>query len=131
MTTAKYYTPSHRTIHENGVTPNIVATLTPGQEETLARWFRRDSASPAEKKKLESFRDPQLTRAVDAMKGALVYSGTEAGGAKKDPKPAAGKQMAKGEKVPFEKPADDKKSAEKPTSQAPAKGETEPASAVE
>lgn len=138
MTTAKYYTPSHRTIHENGVTPNIVATLTPSQEETLARWFRRDSASPAEKKKLESFRDPQLTRAVDAMKGALVYSGTEAGKAKKDPKPAAGKQKTKGdpqkpksEKAPVEKPADDKKPAEKPIPQAPAIEKTEPASAVE
>ena len=115
-----------------------MATLTPSQEETLARWFRRDSASPAEKKKLESFRDPQLTRAVDAMKGALVYSGTEAGKAKKDPKPAAGKQKTKGdpqkpkgEKAPVEKPADDKKPAEKPTSQAPAIEKTGPASAVE
>lgn len=74
MTTAKYYTPSHRTIHENGVVPNIVATLTPAQEEMLARWFSRDTLGPAERKNAETFRDPQLIRAVDAMKGALVYS---------------------------------------------------------
>jgi carboxyl-terminal processing protease len=74
MTTAKYYTPSHRTIHENGVVPNIVATMTPAQEEGLARWFNRDTISPEDRKQAEKFRDPQLIRAVDAMKGALVYS---------------------------------------------------------
>ncbi|MDF1741028.1 MAG: S41 family peptidase [Verrucomicrobiales bacterium] len=75
MTTAKYYTPSsHRTIHENGVIPNIVATLTPAQEQDLIRWFSRDTMSPAQRKEAEKFRDPQVVRAIDAMKGALVYS---------------------------------------------------------
>ncbi len=74
MTTAKYYTPSHRTIHENGVDPNIVATLTPAQEKQLGEWFSRHTMSPENRKKAEQFEDPQLTRAVDAMKGALVYS---------------------------------------------------------
>ncbi len=81
MTTAKYYTPrSHSTIHENGVKPNIVATLTPSQEEALAEWFSRDSLSPEEQKKMENFVDLQLVRAVDAMKGALVYSSIKQGG---------------------------------------------------
>lgn len=79
MTTAKYYTPSHRTIHENGVVPNIVATLTPAQEADLAQWFSRDTLPPDERKKIERFRDPQLIRAVDAMKGALVYSSIQSG----------------------------------------------------
>lgn len=74
MTTAKYYTPSHRTIHENGVIPNIVSTLTPEQERNLMKWFNREGLAPAERKKVERFRDPQLVRAVDAMKGALVYA---------------------------------------------------------
>ncbi len=74
MTTAKYYTPSHRTIHENGVIPNIVAPLTPTQEKGLADWFTRDTMAPDQRKRVENFQDPQLTRAVDAMKGALVYS---------------------------------------------------------
>ncbi|MEZ5430322.1 MAG: S41 family peptidase [Verrucomicrobiales bacterium] len=43
MTTAKYYTPSHRTIHENGVIPNISAPLTPVEEGQMNRWFQRDS----------------------------------------------------------------------------------------
>lgn len=76
MTTAKYYTPSHRTIHENGVIPNIVATLTPAQEQQLAKWFSRDTLPPEERQQIENFSDPQLVRAVDAMKGALVYAKT-------------------------------------------------------
>ncbi len=78
MTTAKYYTPSKRTIHENGVVPNIVAPLTPAQEQQLGEWFSRSTLPPEERKKVESFTDPQLVRAVDAMKGALVYGRTPA-----------------------------------------------------
>lgn len=74
LTTAKYYTPSHRTIHENGVEPNIVAPLTPAQEEQVARWFSRDTLPEQERKRIDSYLDPQLERAIDAMKGALVYS---------------------------------------------------------
>lgn len=80
MTTAKYYTPSHRTIHENGVVPNIVAPLTPSEERALVTWFSRDTLGAEERKKAEKFTDPQLTRAVDAMKGALVYSDIREGG---------------------------------------------------
>ncbi len=78
MTTAKYYTPSHRTIHENGVVPNIVAPLTPAQEQQLGEWFSRSTLPPEERKKVESYTDFQLVRAVDAMKGALVYARTPA-----------------------------------------------------
>jgi carboxyl-terminal processing protease len=85
LTTAKYYTPSHRTIHENGVIPNIVASLTPKEEEQLVRWFNRESADPEERKKIESFQDLQLIRAVDAMKGALVYTNLKNGRAKPEP----------------------------------------------
>ncbi len=88
MTTAKYYTPSHRTIHENGVIPNIIATLTPAEEANLAQWFGRDTLPPAERKKVERFQDPQLIRAVDAMKGALVYSSIQGGGEATPPAPA-------------------------------------------
>ncbi len=74
MTTAKYYTPSHRTIHENGVTPDIVATLTPTEEAQLMRWFRRNSLSSKEMKELsKAFTDHQLVRAVDALKGAMLF----------------------------------------------------------
>ncbi len=74
LTTARYYTPSKRTIHENGVHPNIVATLTPGEENNLMMWFRRETLPPTERKKVDAWNDRQLARAVDALKGALVYA---------------------------------------------------------
>jgi len=73
LTTAKYYTPSRKTIHENGVTPNIIVSLTPAEERQLTRWRRRDELDEEAQKQLEKFSDRQLTRAVDALKGALVY----------------------------------------------------------
>ena len=93
MTTAKYYTPSHRTIHENGVIPNIVATVTPAQERGLLEWFNREQRSPQERKRIERFIDSQLIRAVDAMKGALIYSQLRNGTKKADTeKPAPEKK---------------------------------------
>lgn len=74
LTTAKYYTPSKRTIHENGVEPDIVATLTPPEEQQLHTWFRRDILEPNEKERIEQWKDRQLSRAVDALKGVLVYT---------------------------------------------------------
>lgn len=74
MTTAKYYTPSHRTIHENGVVPNIVSSLTPDEEADLNRWFRRKSLNADSRRKIKNFEDRQLVRAVDSMKAALVYA---------------------------------------------------------
>ena len=35
LTTAKYYTPSHKVIHEKGITPDIVIPLTPEETEAL------------------------------------------------------------------------------------------------
>ena len=106
MTTAKYYTPSKRTIHENGVIPNIVASITPDEEKQLMRWWTRDRLPPAERKELEeNFEDRQLTRAIDAMKGALIYTGA-------DENASADSKLTKWEKPreePKPKPAPEKK----------------------
>ncbi|MEZ5299446.1 MAG: S41 family peptidase [Verrucomicrobiales bacterium] len=78
LTTAKYYTPSKKTIHEKGIRPNIVATLTPDEAKDLARWRNRENMEPKERAKLErDFRDRQLERAADALKAVLVYQGLE------------------------------------------------------
>jgi carboxyl-terminal processing protease len=76
LTTAKYYTPSHNVIHEHGVTPNIHATLTPDEERLLLLSRREDQIllSDDDKRDLASFRDPQLDRAVDALKGVMIYA---------------------------------------------------------
>jgi len=69
LTTAKYYTPGRQLIHGHGVAPTIRATLTPDQEFRLLR-ARRDHQAYTP----ESIRgDPQLSRAIDALDGMLLY----------------------------------------------------------
>jgi carboxyl-terminal processing protease len=70
LTTAKYFTPARQMIHEHGVSPHIRASLEPEQEVELIR-ARRDRTSSAKSiSNLE--RDPQLSRAVDALGGVIV-----------------------------------------------------------
>jgi carboxyl-terminal processing protease len=74
LTTAKYYTPSKQVIHEHGVTPTIRATLTSDQERLLMTQRNEDSLSEAQRKELQNFHDTQLERAVDALKGVMIYA---------------------------------------------------------
>lgn len=74
LTTAKYYTPSKQVIHEHGVAPTIRATLTPDQERMLMLQRREESSGEQDRKELAAFRDPQLDRAVDALKGVMIYA---------------------------------------------------------
>ncbi len=85
LTTAKYYTPSKQVIHEKGVAPQIRATMTPEQERLLFIQ-RREYLGPEEEELLSDFRDTQLERAVDALRGAVLYS--EASGKPAEPPPA-------------------------------------------
>ena len=81
LTTAKYYTPSKQVIHEHGVEPTIRATLTTEQERVLLAQRRDDATGEADRKD-STFHDPQLERAVDALKGVMIYA-EKTGGAKK------------------------------------------------
>jgi carboxyl-terminal processing protease len=74
LTTAKYYTPSKQVIHEKGVTPNIKASLTADQERALLLRHRDGLLSPDEQKFVNDQKDPQMDRAVDALKGAMIYN---------------------------------------------------------
>jgi carboxyl-terminal processing protease len=74
LTTAKYYTPGKQVIHEKGVTPNIKASLTADQERALLLRHRDGLLSPDEQKFVNDQKDPQLDRAVDALKGAMIYN---------------------------------------------------------
>jgi|UniRef100_UPI003783A01E carboxyl-terminal processing protease len=73
LTTAKYYTPSHRTIHESGVEPNIVAALTSEEESRVAKWRMTHGTGEAAALELANLGDRQLERAVDSLKGVLVF----------------------------------------------------------
>ena len=74
LTTAKYYTPSKQVIHEKGVSPNIESILTPEQERALYVQRREESLTDADQKDPGGFRDTQLERAVDALKGVMIYA---------------------------------------------------------
>src|SRR5213595_2945627 len=73
FTTAKYYTPSKQVIHGNGVTPNIRVPITAEQERSLFA-LRSENVKPDEEKNLIKTKDPQMLRAIDALKGVIIYA---------------------------------------------------------
>ena len=74
LTTAKYYTPGKQMIHEKGITPNIQAALTPDQDRALLLRRRERPLTSEEQKLVNEQRDSQLDRAIDALKGVMIYS---------------------------------------------------------
>jgi carboxyl-terminal processing protease len=77
LTTAKYYTPSHRVIHEHGIIPDIYVPMT---DEQKAAMILKSSPGGLEaldapdRQRAEETRDIQLDRAEDLLKGLLIYS---------------------------------------------------------
>jgi carboxyl-terminal processing protease len=73
FTTAKYYTPSKQVIHGNGVTPNIRVPVSAEQERSLFA-ARSENVKPEDEKNLIKSKDPQMLRAIDALKGVMIYA---------------------------------------------------------
>jgi carboxyl-terminal processing protease len=78
FTTAKYYTPGKQVIHGNGVAPNIRVPMTAEQERTLFS-LRSSDVKPEDEKNLIKSKDPQMLRAIDALKGVMIYVHQNAG----------------------------------------------------
>jgi carboxyl-terminal processing protease len=74
FTTAKYYTPSKQVIQGNGVTPNIRVALTAEQERSLFVLRSAGNMKPEDEKNIIKARDPQMLRAIDALKGVMIYA---------------------------------------------------------
>ncbi len=77
LTTAKYYTPSHKVIHEKGITPDIAVSMT--DEEMRDVFLKRtpggiESLPEKDQERIRNARDPQLERALDVLKGISLYS---------------------------------------------------------
>src|SRR5213595_1170531 len=79
FTTAKYYTPSKQVIHGNGVTPNIAVPMSTEQEKALFISRNSDTKTEDEKTQIRT-RDPQMLRAIDALKGVMIYAQQNVGG---------------------------------------------------
>lgn len=74
FTTAKYYTPSKQVIQGNGVTPNIRVAMTAEQERSLFALRNTGNMKPEDDKGIIKARDPQMLRAIDALKGVMIYA---------------------------------------------------------
>jgi carboxyl-terminal processing protease len=73
LTTAKYYTPSHKVIHEKGITPNIVVPISEETERKLLEQRSRLSLPPVEgEAPAPKVPDEQLDRALDMIKGVKL-----------------------------------------------------------
>jgi carboxyl-terminal processing protease len=82
LTTAKYYTPSHKVIHEKGITPDIVVPMS--EEDTQAVFLKRtpglaDSLEPDQRERIAKVHDVQLEQAMDLLKGITLFTRREAG----------------------------------------------------
>jgi carboxyl-terminal processing protease len=77
LTTAKYYTPSHKVIHEHGIKPDIEVLLSEEDERKLLEQRLRAHLPPAEDAAAERtppIADLQLDRAVDVLKGVKLFA---------------------------------------------------------
>src|SRR5437667_1433946 len=74
FTTAKYYTPSKQIIQGNGVTPNIRVVMTPDQERALFAFRSAENVKPEDEKNIIKTKDTQMLRAIDALKGVMIYA---------------------------------------------------------
>ena len=74
FTTAKYYTPSRQVIQGNGVTPNIRVAVTVEQERALFALRNAENVKPEDEKSIIKTKDPQMLRAIDALKGLMIYA---------------------------------------------------------
>lgn len=82
LTTAKYYTPSQKVIHEKGITPDIIVPMT--EEEERDVFLKRtpggiESQPEKDQERIRNARDPQLERAMDLLKGLTLYTKRGAG----------------------------------------------------
>ena len=93
LTTAKYYTPSHKVIHEEGITPDIVVPMTDIEDRDIQ--LQRapgglESLPEKDRERVSNAQDPQFDRAMDLLKGITLFT---------ERSPLPDKRMAKGEKI--------------------------------
>jgi len=76
LTTAKYYTPSHKVIHQHGIQPDIEVPMTEEQEAALL--LKRapaglESLSETNRLSLAQVHDVQLERAVELLRDLMLF----------------------------------------------------------
>jgi carboxyl-terminal processing protease len=77
LTTAKYYTPSHKVIHGHGITPDCVVPVSDDEAMAIEMKWRRPSMenlSESDRALIKDVDDEQLDRAKDELKGMLIFA---------------------------------------------------------
>jgi carboxyl-terminal processing protease len=77
LTTAKYYTPSHKVIHEEGIMPDIVVPLSAEEDRAVQIQLTvggLESLEDNDRQAVLRIGDPQLQRAMDLLKGITLYT---------------------------------------------------------
>jgi carboxyl-terminal processing protease len=77
LTTAKYYTPSHKVIHQVGITPNILVPTTDEEDRDIRLQLTpggMESLDTKQREEVKASHDPQLERATDLLKGIVLYT---------------------------------------------------------
>lgn len=77
LTTAKYYTPLHKVIHEVGITPDIIVPMSDDEERDIA--LKRSPGGiefleEKDRERVKNARDVQFDRATDLLKGITLYT---------------------------------------------------------
>jgi len=91
LTTAKYYTPSHKVIHEEGITPDIIVPMSVDEEGDIA--LKRSPGGlefleEKDRERVKNARDVQFDRAMDLLKGITLYTHRASAGDKATKKAA-------------------------------------------
>ena len=101
LTTAKYYTPSERVIHDRGIDPDIPVPMDPEiWRRLLVKSARPENADPeawdeeAEEEEIpeEDLVDVQLERAIDVLKGIMIFEAGNGAGRVIADRPGSGRE---------------------------------------
>jgi carboxyl-terminal processing protease len=90
LTMAKYYTPSKKTIHEVGVSPDIEVPISDAEERRIILAQAKRPLTPEEQIEAAKAEDRQLERAVSSLRSILIYQERQAA-LNAAPKPTAPK----------------------------------------
>lgn len=75
LTTARYFTPANRLIHEKGIEPDILVPMSPDNWQSLMTERNRQLSTGARESDFNAIKkyDIQLTRAISTLKGIMIY----------------------------------------------------------
>lgn len=76
LTTAKYYTPSHKVIHGEGITPDSIVPMSDEEYQLVYLKTRAglETLGDKEQEQIRDSHDIQMERAHDLLKGILIYT---------------------------------------------------------